>query len=109
MPHLVENMAYTGVTPWHGLGQKLPANRPLEEWIVSAGMNWKINEAPVLFDCNILPDSSTLRLPLTREAQGRSFMLFIWEPFRAVLGPLLNLWADLEAFLPCIFRELCHL
>ncbi|WP_334048024.1 DUF932 domain-containing protein [Alteromonas gracilis] len=73
MPHLVENMAYTGVTPWHGLGQKLPANRPLDEWIVSAGMDWKINEAPVLFDCNALPDS-TLCLPLTREAQGHKVL-----------------------------------
>lgn len=74
MSHLVEHMAYTGVTPWHGLGQKLPANRPLDEWIVSAGMDWKINEAPVLFDCNAVPGSSMLRLPLTREAQGHKVL-----------------------------------
>ncbi|RPH15229.1 MAG: DUF932 domain-containing protein [Alteromonadaceae bacterium TMED7] len=70
MAHLVENMAYTGETPWHGLGHAIPANRPLDEWIVAAGMDWCINEASVLFDCNALPGSPTLRLPLTREAKG---------------------------------------
>lgn len=70
MAHLVETMAYTGETPWHGLGNTIPANRPLNEWIIAAGMDWQIDEAPVLFDCNALPGSPTMRLPLTREAQG---------------------------------------
>lgn len=49
MAHLVETMAYAGQTPWHGLGNSLPANRPLEEWITAAGMNWNIQESPVRF------------------------------------------------------------
>ncbi|MCC1497946.1 DUF932 domain-containing protein [Alcanivorax sp. 1008] len=49
MAHLVEQMAYVGQTPWHGLGNQLTANQPLEVWADQAGMNWDIEEAPVRF------------------------------------------------------------
>ncbi len=47
MAHLVENMAYVGATPWHGLGNQLTRNQPLEVWAKQAGMNWQINESPI--------------------------------------------------------------
>lgn len=50
MAHLVESMAYVQETPWHGLGNLLPEHQPLEVWLHSAGMNWNINEAPVLYN-----------------------------------------------------------
>lgn len=49
MAHLVEQMAYVGDTPWHGLGQQLSRHQPLEVWQQQAGMNWHIEEAPVRF------------------------------------------------------------
>ncbi|KZY98733.1 hypothetical protein A3746_06320 [Oleibacter sp. HI0075] len=49
MAHLVEQMAYTGTTPWHGLGNQLTENQPLEVWAEQAGMNWQIEECPVHF------------------------------------------------------------
>ncbi|ELY20713.1 Hypothetical phage/plasmid-related protein [Vreelandella titanicae BH1] len=49
MAHLVEQMAYVGATPWHGLGQQLSRQQPLEVWQQQAGMNWHIEEAPVRF------------------------------------------------------------
>jgi len=42
-------MAYLGETPWHGLGQKVQKGATIEEWMVSAGMDWTIQEAPVEF------------------------------------------------------------
>ena len=49
MAHCVENMAFMGTTPWHGLGQRLPENQPLEVWQKAAGMDWRIEESVVLF------------------------------------------------------------
>lgn len=49
MAHLVENMAYVGQTPWHGLGRQLDSGLPIDEWVIQAGMDWRIQEAPVRF------------------------------------------------------------
>lgn len=49
MAHLLENMAYVGATPWHGLGNQLTTNQPIEVWAKQAGMDWQIREEPVRF------------------------------------------------------------
>lgn len=49
MAHLVENMAYVNATPWHGLGNQLTENQPLEIWLREAGMDWDILDNPVLY------------------------------------------------------------
>lgn len=47
MAHLIDQMAYIGATPWHGLGSRLTEKQPLEVWQREAGMNWQIQESPV--------------------------------------------------------------
>ncbi|WP_186047825.1 DUF932 domain-containing protein [Burkholderia gladioli] len=47
--HLVQNMAYVGATPWHGLGNQLAPKQPLEVWARAAGLDWRIEEAEVRF------------------------------------------------------------
>ncbi len=47
MAHLVQTMAYTNATPWHGLGNQLTQNQPLEVWLREAGMDWDIRSSPV--------------------------------------------------------------
>lgn len=42
-------MAYVGAEPWHGLGNQLSPNQPLEVWAQQAGMNWSIESADVRF------------------------------------------------------------
>ncbi|MAN53115.1 MULTISPECIES: DUF932 domain-containing protein [unclassified Marinimicrobium] len=49
MAHLVENMAYVGQTPWHGLGRQLDSGLPVDDWVIQAGMDWEIQESPVRF------------------------------------------------------------
>src|SRR5690554_1257823 len=49
MAHLIEQMAYVGDTPWHGLGNQLSPKQPLEVWRHEAGMDWDILESPVHF------------------------------------------------------------
>lgn len=54
MAHLVEQMAYVGATPWHGLGNQLSPNQPLEVWLKQAGMDWAIEESPVHFKSDVI-------------------------------------------------------
>ena len=49
MAHLVQQMAYVGETPWHGLGNVLPPTQPIEIWQKEAGMDWQIEQTPVRF------------------------------------------------------------
>lgn len=42
-------MAYVGQKPWHGLGQELEQGAPIEKWLVSAGMDWKVQRSKVRF------------------------------------------------------------
>ncbi|MGD7035165.1 DUF932 domain-containing protein [Methylotuvimicrobium buryatense] len=53
MAHLVEQMAYVGAQPWHGLGNLLAPKQPLEVWAKQAGMDWQIKETPVQFMTDI--------------------------------------------------------
>lgn len=50
MSHLIDTMAYTGQTPWHGLGAMLPPQQSVDRWIEAAGMAWRIEESDVLFN-----------------------------------------------------------
>ena len=49
MAHLIENMAYVGETPWHGLGNVLSPNQPIEVWAQQAGMDWQIESSNVSY------------------------------------------------------------
>lgn len=49
MAHQIEQMAYVGATPWHGLGSCLTEKQPIEVWQREAGMDWQIQESPVHF------------------------------------------------------------
>ena len=49
MSHQVENMAYVGAVPWHGLGNLLTPRQPIDVWARQAGMSFRILEAPVRY------------------------------------------------------------
>ena len=46
------SMAYVGDAPWHGLGQQLTVDSPIEVWAQQAGMDYFIEETPVEFTVN---------------------------------------------------------
>jgi len=49
MAHLIESMAFVGDTPWHGLGNPLSPNQPIEVWAQQAGMDWRIESSNVSY------------------------------------------------------------
>ena len=49
MTHEVEQMAYVGAVPWHGLGFNIDAGSSIEEWQKAAGLNWEVAKHPVQY------------------------------------------------------------
>ncbi|OIU87035.1 DUF932 domain-containing protein [Acinetobacter sp. AR2-3] len=49
MAHQLEQMAYIGDTPWHGLGNQLTQNQSIEIWAQQAGMDWRIESSNVSY------------------------------------------------------------
>jgi phage/plasmid-like protein (TIGR03299 family) len=45
----VENMAYVGATPWHGKGNELRKDTPIERWLTSAGLAWPVITTPATY------------------------------------------------------------
>ena len=45
-------VAFKGETPWHGLGQSLPAGSSMDEWKKAAGLDWQCERSAVYFDYN---------------------------------------------------------
>jgi phage/plasmid-like protein (TIGR03299 family) len=42
-------IAYTGRVPWHGYGEPMQDNLPLDVWRQMAGLNWDVEEKPVFY------------------------------------------------------------
>lgn len=43
------NMAYSGETPWHGLGFQINADATIDEWRKAAGLEWEIKKGGMQF------------------------------------------------------------
>lgn len=43
-------MAWTGETPWHGLGQNLQEGASIEDWASAAGMEWEVKRSNIFYD-----------------------------------------------------------
>jgi phage/plasmid-like protein (TIGR03299 family) len=57
MAHMIENNTITGKAeiafvaqkPWHGLGQQLTPDAPIDVWRKEAGLDWEAQVSPVMF------------------------------------------------------------
>jgi len=43
-------MAYVGETPWHGLGQTLTPDAPLDVWTREAGFDWEVKRGAIAYE-----------------------------------------------------------
>lgn len=62
-----KDIAYVGETPWHGLGSKLPPNKPIEFWQEKAGFDFVIKQTEVLFNAQN-GDGNLLNLRSNKDA-----------------------------------------
>ncbi|HTH11201.1 MAG TPA: DUF932 domain-containing protein, partial [Acidovorax sp.] len=99
--HLVETMAYVGLKPWHGLGNKLPRQQPIEVWKQQAGMDWKIEESEVRYvtgshnieTINAFPQNKVLYRSDTKKP-----LAVVSKRFQVVQpGEILEFYRDLTA------------
>lgn len=58
----VAEMAYTGASPWHQLGQKVDANAPIEQWLEMAHLQWDIKNSPVKYMNGEMHDFNDFRV-----------------------------------------------
>jgi phage/plasmid-like protein (TIGR03299 family) len=49
---MVETMAYAGQVPWHGLGEKVPADLSPIQMMQKAGVDWEVNKIPTYANVN---------------------------------------------------------
>lgn len=66
------SMAYTGATPWHGLGTKVDGLMTADAAIKAARLDWKVNLTPVYTQHNGEFTAVPKRVSVTRETDGRS-------------------------------------
>ena len=52
MAHLVETMAYAGSVPWHGLGEKVPADLSPAQMLKKAKVDWEVQKVPAFATIN---------------------------------------------------------
>lgn len=99
--HLVETMAYAGDKPWHGLGNKLAAQQPIETWRRQAGMDWQIEESEVRYISggtnlgviNVFPEQKVLY-----RSDTKAPLAVVGKRFNVVQpGEILEFYRDLTA------------
>lgn len=97
--HLVEKMAYVGQMPWHGLGNKLDGQQPIEVWKRSAGMDWRIEESEVRFSANGQETESLSAFPGNKvlyRSDTKAPLAVVSKRFQVVQpGEILEFYRDL--------------
>lgn len=81
MSHLVETMAFTGVTPWHGLGVRVGSGLSVEEMLKEAQLDWRVTKAGTYYDTPA-GRKETGKFALYRESDGQflSNVSDTWTP-----------------------------
>ena len=71
MAHEVEGMVYSGDTPWHGLGIKIPDNLTPEKILTTAGLDWTVSKRPLIYDAKEDSFQVPQRFALVRDSDDQ--------------------------------------
>lgn len=90
-------IAYVGQTPWHGLGERLPEGKSIEEWVNAAGLNWEIQMLPVLYPFNGQNRIMDNRFVLARDDIGTALSIVSRDYQIVQPAEVLEFYRDLVA------------
>lgn len=96
MAHQIEKMAYVGETPWHGLGNQLAQNQPVEVWAKQAGMDWRIESSNVSYMAQNERGQSII-MPYEEHAYFTALIpmhLYLWSVSAFRKSSLLRCWSS---------------
>ena len=92
MSHEVEDIAYAGEKPWHGLGVKVPHDLTPEQILSAANLDWTVEKRPMYY-CNASGSVSSTteiegRQVLVRSTDGKQLSIVTdnWEPIQNSLA-----------------------
>lgn len=83
MAHMVETMAYAGEVPWHGLGERVPADLTPRQMMRKAGVDWEVKKVPTfaaMEDVDLIPTGTSA---LVRSTDNKILAPMVgdnWEP-----------------------------
>lgn len=87
MAHLVETMAYAGQVPWHGLGERVPADLSPRQMMRKAGVDWEVEKVPTYAAKDGVDLIETGTSALIRSTDNKVLSPMIgdnWEPVQNV-------------------------
>lgn len=100
--HLLEKMAYVGEKPWHGLGNQLARQQPIETWKQHAGMDWKIEESEVRYIASSQNIGAIKAFPGNKvlyRSDTKAPLAVVSKRFQVVQpGEILEFYRDLTAY-----------
>lgn len=70
MAHMIDSLAWTGATPWHGLGRSLPKHATVDEMIRFGGLDWEVVPAPLFAKVGNAMVEVSDKVALTRSDRG---------------------------------------
>ena len=91
-------MAYVGQVPWHGLGNEMVEGQSLDQWRVSAGIDFTYQAVPVLFTNPVtgVVQAYKNRQVLTRSDTGSEMSIVSGNKYKIVQpGEILEFYRDL--------------
>ncbi len=90
-------MAYVGEEPWHGLGEKLSPDQPIETWIEASRLNWHIQMLPVQYQFQDRIRMMPERFVLARDDTGAALSIVSADYLVVQPKEVLEFYRDLVA------------
>ena len=70
MSHEVEQMAYAGEVPWHGLGTRVPNNISIDDMLEHSGLNWTVSKQDMYWkEINNFDENQIIKANLISDKQ----------------------------------------